>query len=203
MNSLLSILAQSGPNIEWGNIIYILIFVAISAAGGITEWYKKRTQKKAAEGEEDIAVAVVEDEEWIELTPPQKTKTVVKPQPAATVTPKPKQAPAPVEQVYIPIPVSDPLPPRKPQQPQPARPARQSKTVSRSLTGAKRQTDPRKKTVTTKTGRPAVKPECEIKLDPEKLTPQKLREAIVLSEILSPPLALRKSGQSMFDPPDC
>lgn len=209
-----NILAQA--DFDWSNLLYLLIVFIFPALNALGEWIRKKSGKKSFGDEKpgnatDDYEVVIEDGQMVlrpaQTKPEPQSKPGPAPQPVAgpskpTPIPQPVPAPKPVaRRVEAPLPPQPRRPVPAPQpRPRPQRRTPIARPAAPVLIGESDTTSvfDQSKVEVEQVGpaRTGVSP-----LLGEKLDRQTLRKAVILSEIVAPPLALRSYDQGPMSRP--
>ena len=222
------ILGQGTQGSDWKSLIYLLLLLVLPVLNGIVEWFKKRAESKRQQNEAEEIEVIVEDDEppvYRPFEPPKPARPIATAPPPPPIkearpfaappvaAPPPRPAPIPVVRPVTPTP--------RTVQPRPAAPARPvvqpenpyavtyeadydvvyeadydaAYEAQRAKRLAMKQTPAKPKP-------PAGPPPARKLLAGEPLTRANLRRAVILSEILSPPVALRNESNAPFARPE-
>jgi hypothetical protein len=187
-----ALVGQSDPD-GWKSLLYLLIVLIFPLLSSLGAWLRKRSEKQTGElvGEVDD----ISEEEIILLPPaPARHPQIPQARPAAPVRPVVVMAPAapPVR------PAADPL---SPWEPPPKRPVFIPPSVPARAREAPRPTrrpraDTQQEVARVDRASLAV---SRASVDLGVLSPEDLRRAIVLREVLGPPAALRPPGEASWE----
>ena len=214
--------------VDLGDLLWLLIILVFPALNALGQWIRKKwgNQQEETGGEETVfEVTVGEDDELI-LKPAKEKPSPAQPLPTARPLPPIEQEPTTVQPGPRPgrpvEPPQRPVPPRRvqparrepaPPRAHPAQPVREHRPPRaepdrpvKAKPARARKADPHRVFAATPTfdmddqQRPTLKA-VEL-LAGETFDATGLRRAIVLSEILAPPLAVRRNDPSPFSRPE-
>ena len=228
LSATIHILAQQ-RGVDYGDLVWLLIILVFPALNALGKWIRTKwgNQQEETTGEDTVYEVTVSDDDQLILKPATEKPSPAQSPPTArplrplkreptTVQPVPR-ALRPVERPQRPVPPRrvqpvrrEPAPPRA----QPAQPVRGHRPPSvhaarpvQAKPARARKADPHRVFAATSAfdaddqQRPPTTAVDKL-LAGETFDAKSLRRAIVLSEILAPPLAMRRNDPSPFSRPD-
>lgn len=218
---MLTLLAQA-PDFDWTGLVWVVLAVLGGLGGMIKQWYEKKNETVDAEVEEDTprpgrpptaASRPAPPRPAVPLKPlPGQSRPAPAPRPLAQPRPGGNQPPArPAQPARPPIPrpaaprPAQPVPPRTVIQSTPLRPLAPAPVPAAPVRALEEHIQRVASTVEDMAGRP--QPAAgHLPATPAPilaglvLSPENLRQVVILSEVLAPPLALRSPDDSPFAP---